>query len=150
MYNSQSEVENQYQFAQARPNTYDTIYVPLRCNGRRLMARNWYSSRQEHRHYANKYARSTQHLLQSLPPEYRICKGAVKMPDATIDDWRKAKSTFARHIARWKKSTGWDVQWIGKVHITWDRQNKRDDIHYDWILYHNIPRADQWETSHER
>lgn len=146
MYSSDQDANSNnltgYYWAQATPKTYANT-VPLFCNGTRCKQRDWRHSRHAHRNQAHKWARATQHRLEQLDDTFTIATGCLKMPpNATLDDWRVAKSTFARYLRRWRQRTGYTFEFVAKQHVTINRG--LDAVHYDWVVYHNIPRSDQW------
>jgi hypothetical protein len=139
-------------WGQPKPKVFPTKEPLLWCNEKRCKSRNYRSSRVEHRNQAELDARSTQFNLEHLPEHYRLFHGCLKFPRAplTVDPmrspyvgWLEAKRSFASLVSDLRKQTGSTIEWRAKQHITWDWRTKTDDVHYDWIGYHDLSLSGQ-------
>jgi hypothetical protein len=139
----QTRSNRDYRHCQANPNTFATQFVPLWCNGNRCKFKDWRDSREAHRNMGFKWSRATEHRLKELSDDHAVMAGSLHLaPDATIDDWRTAKSKFRDKLGKWCKRNGWTVEFMAKLHVS-IRYNP-DRIHYDLVLYHTVSRSEKW------
>jgi len=141
--NNSARHQRQYYWAQPHPKSLETVKVPLFCNGKRIGFRHWRADRCSHRNKAMQYAKAAEYRLRHLPRDYKLATGYLKLPkNATIEDWRKAKSDFKRLLKRFLTKHNLTFEFIAKQHVTLTANG--DAVHYDYIAYHDCQYSTRW------